>query len=251
VLALALLAQVLVWSIVHFTDVRESRLGPGTGTSAPVVVASTVEDAASVGDGATDANTVLSAGGVRLQRTAALVQTVGVVSCLILVALMLQGVVIAGGSSVPGVEMAVTACTWTLVVVALALPLGGVLPEVAYPGVFVSYETLVMSSMGVRGGGSGMLVFYGHHMVLPLLMIAGLGAAVIRFRVGVEHGVIVTNMSQLDEKVEHEIRSMKLGQLSTPRSVGALHSAIGENDAVPTASPISAQGAGSAGGRPI
>ncbi len=231
VLALALLSQVLVWSFVHFTDVRVTQLGPGTGTSAPVVVESALEETAGGSwAGAADPNTVGSAGGVRLRRTAALVQTVGVVSVLILMVLMLQGVSVAGGSNVPGVEMAVSACTWTLVVGALALPLGGLLPEVAFPGVFVSYETLVRTSMDMRGSGTGAFVFYGQHLVLPLLMIGGLAAAVIRFRVGVEHGVIVTSISQLDEKVENEIRSMKMGQLSSPRSVGALHSAIGESD---------------------
>ena len=249
VLAVALTAQILVWSFVHFTDVRTKELAPASGASAPVVVASSPESGTLAADRGVDPNTVQSAGDIKLRRIAALVQTVGVLSCLILMVLMMQGVSIAGGSNVPGLEMAVTASTWVLIISALSLPLGKLLPEVAYPGVFLSYESLVAESAAVRTTGSGGFAFFGLHLFLPLLMIAGLAASVLRFRAGVEHGVIVTNVSQLDEKVENEIRSMKLGQLSSPRSVGALNQAIGDDASHPSPSPM--QKPQEAPGRPI
>jgi hypothetical protein len=58
-------------------------------------------------------------------------------------------------------------------------------------------------------------------------MLGALAVVVVRFRIGIEQGVIVTHASQLDEKLEREIRERKLGELSQPRAVGALNQAIG------------------------
>ena len=119
---------------------------------------------------------------------------------------------------------------------------------------------LVQLSVGVLGTGlaANALGFVSAGALAKLVglslavAIAGLAAAVIRFRVGVEHGVIVTNVSQLDEKLESEIRGMKMGQLSSPRSVGALNTAIGDNaeESAPS-KPMSAPATETPTGRPI
>lgn len=267
-LGVALLGQVLVWSFVHFTEMRIVELRPVEEQSAPQVVPSRVQAGRSLAHSgvAPDVanrvpvavNTVPGAGDVLLRRTSGVVQTMGVLSAALLVLLMLQGVSIAGGANVPGVEFAVTGATWTLIVAMLAMPLRAVLPSVVYPGVFVGYEELVFASERYRlgaAGAPGALGFYGLHALLPVLMLGGLAAAVLRFRAGIERGVIVTNVSQLDEKLEREIRSMKLGQLSTPRAMGALHQAIGA-DHVPEGGyeeedePLERPGTGERGMRP-
>ncbi|MEO1129783.1 MAG: hypothetical protein AAFX05_08780, partial [Planctomycetota bacterium] len=168
-------------------------------------------------------------GGILLERSAHVVQTLGIISVVGLTILMLQAVVIAGGGNVPGVEMAVTASSWTLVIAALALPWSALLSTFVFPGVFQSYDTLVASSEAFRLAGerANPLAYYSMHVLLPLLLLGGAAAAVIRFRMGVERGVIATHASQLDEKLEREIRARKLGELATPRAVGALNQAIG------------------------
>jgi len=181
-----------------------------------------------------DANQVQSSGDIMLFRFSNLVRSVGVLSSVLLMVAMFQATVIAGGASIPGVEKAVSSSTWAILIALLCLPLGTLVPSFPYGGIFLTYEELVRSSIAYRDnwpGAPGALGFFGWHLIMPFIVMGGLLIVVLRFRAGVEAGVIVTNVSQLDEKLEQEIRSMKLGQLAAPRSMGALNSAIGDSGA--------------------
>ncbi len=234
VLALCLLAQVLVGAFVHFTDISTTTLKPEPGEKPVKVVASAGGEELLPGrqrpDLGVEINTVPSRGGVLLERTADLTQTLGVLGAIVLALAMFQSVTIAGNGRVPGVEMAVTASTWATMIALLCVPWQAVFAGFAYSGVFMNFEHLREASTAIRAHApnapSG-LSFYSTHFVFPLLMIVGLAAVVIRFRLGVEQGVIATHASQIDELLEREIRARKLGELSTPRAVGALNHAIG------------------------
>lgn len=233
-LALCLLAQLLVGAFVHFTDVSTTMLLPDPSTLPAKVVESTGGEellpARGRGGGKVEVNTVISRGGILLQRTAELTQTVGVLCAIALALAMFQAVTIAGNGRVPGVEMAVTASSWATLIALLCVPWRSVFDGFAYPGVFMNFEQLQRSSALLRTGEPGApsaLAFYSTHFLYPILMIAGLAAVALRFRLGVEQGVIATHASQFDEMLEREIRSRKLGELSTPRAVGALNQAIG------------------------
>lgn len=234
-LALCLAAQLLIWGFVHFTDVRHQELKPVEREQAPLTVVNSsgrmpIQVEQPEVEGGAPVNVVPSTGAIVLEQASELVQTVGVFAGVILFVMMFQGVVVAGGARVPGVEQAVTAGTWALVLVMLAMPWRGFFPDMTYPGVFQSLDGLAGASEALRSGGPesmGGPAFYGMFLILPLLMIAGCAAVVLRFRAGVEAGVIVTHASQLDEKLEREIRERKLGELSKPRAVGALNQAIG------------------------
>ena len=233
-LALCLLAQLLVGAFVHFTDVSTTTLRPDPSTLPAKVVESAGGEellpARGRGEGKVEVNTVISRGGILLQRTAELTQTVGVLCAIALALAMFQAVTIAGNGRVPGVEMAVTASSWATLIALLCVPWRGVFEGFAYPGVFMNFEQLQQSSALLRAhapGAPSALAFYSTHFLYPVLMIAGLAAVVLRFRLGVEQGVIATHTSQFDEMLEREIRSRKLGELSTPRAVGALNHAIG------------------------
>lgn len=250
-LALCLISQVVVWSIVHFTEVRVATLAPEVvdgplqvvRASPPVGAAerpaAQVDKANPVVDGASvpttdvsaaEVNQVASSSDLLLRRASALTQSMGVIFALLFGALVFQGVTLAGGASTPGVERAVTAGTWSLVIVLLVLPLASILPSLPFKGVFVSYDEMVRASDAYRThapGAPGWFGFFGFNLIIPVTLVLGLMLVVWRFRSGIEAGVIVTNMSQLDEKLDREIRSMKLGQLAQPRALGALHAAIG------------------------
>jgi hypothetical protein len=183
-------------------------------------------------------NVVPSAEDHLLRRTSEVTQTLGIVSALLLAVLMLQGVVIAGGASVPGVEMAVTATTWTLVIGMMCMPLASLLPGVPFGGVFRSYSALVTGSEVFRQKGAGApsgLMFYGLNLAMPLLLLGGLGASLLRFHLCVEQGAMMTSLSQVDEKLEREIRSMKLGALASSRAVTALNTTF---TGAPAAAPV-------------
>lgn len=250
VLALALLAQVILWCFVHYTDVRQTRLGPPENEAreaivvksesakkpaddgaksaksakpAPEPVARTSEDAA-------DVNNVPGTNDVVMHAAGGVIQTVGIISALLLVLLVFQCVAVAGGGNIPGVEMMVTAATWAIVVALLAVPLNGVIPSMTFPGVLAPYSAIAEVTDAFRSGGDaapGAFTYYARFIGLPALMVLGLVTLVLRFRAGLEAGIIATSVSQLDEKLEREIRAMKLGQISAPRAVGALNQAIG------------------------
>jgi hypothetical protein len=270
VLAACLLLQTLCWGFVHFTDVRTTTLEAPAEPSALVVQGGESPDRPIVEDAPAAVNTVASAADPTLRRVVALTQTVGVLSAVLLAILGFQAVTVAGGGRLPGVHMAVTAGTWGLVIAGLCIPWGGMLPDMAFSGVFGSYQTMVAESSLQRAGAPGTwaIGFYGKWFVLPLLLIPAVGAVIIRMRLGVESGIIVTHASQLDEKLEREIRDRKLGELSQPRAVGALNQAIGHADEVEEApppepmapppapppskhAPMSSRPDGGTGGRPI
>ena len=274
-LALALLAQTILWAVVHFTDIRVQELpppapdasslkvivhdGPGAAPAQPTagpagkslappeaIVRTKAAaskpgpgaDAALAPGGAKNINLVPTGNDIRLRRAAGLIQAVGVIAAILLALL-----VVAGGSAVPGVEHAVTACMWTLVIAFVTIPLGSILPGITYSGVFAPYDSIVRDSDAYRSGvdsAPGGIAFFGLHMGVPMLLITAVGACVLRFRAGIEQGVIITSVSQLDERIEQEIRSRTLGELSRPRAIAALNQAIGAAPApIPNAGPTS------------
>ncbi len=232
VLALSLLAYLFVFVIAHTGDIHTKTLESESYNSR-VVEPVDVEGPSEPLDaqGVDPINEVQTAAGVTLRKVTQLIQTVGIVSSVTLVILLLQGVSIAGGAGVVGVEKAVTASTWAVIVALVALPLGRIMPGVWWSGVFVQFDEMLAASALYSAGGAaapGALTFWGVHAGLPALLLVGVAAVALRFHAGIESGVLVTHASQLDEKLEREIRQMKLGEMAQPRAVGALHQAIGE-----------------------
>jgi len=183
VLAVCLVAQVIIWGVVHFTDVRRTELRPeGAVRHEPIVVQKPSDLAASA--------------------------------------------------------TAVTATTWTLVIGMMCLPLASLLPGVPFAGVFRAYDALVQSAENFKHKGPGApssVLYYGLNLMLPLLLLAGLGASLLRFHLGVEQGAMLSSLSEVDEKLEREIRTMKLGALASSRAGTAMNTAF---TATPAAAPV-------------
>lgn len=264
VIGVCLVAQMLVWAFVHYTDVRWMAVEESPATSREVVVA-TPEDAqrprgaslsgkssaaanaiastlaadgaASGGqtqpDGPVDPNKVHSAQDTRLELVADTAAVAGALGALILTLLLMQAVVIAGGASVPGVERAVSAMTWGLVVCLLCLPLQSIAPAFPFAGVFSSYEAMTSASETISSGVEGApsaFSFFASFLLFPVTALVALMIIVLRFLSGIEQGAIVTSVSELDEKLEREIASIRVGSSSTPRTIGALNRALGETE---------------------
>jgi hypothetical protein len=246
-LGLALVGQVVVWATVHYTDARLTDVAPASdGREGPLVVKAPAKPAASSSrspealgaiPSLAEANHVPGERDAVLRRIAGFVQAVGVIASVLLAALMMQGVFLAGATAVPGVERAVSAASVAMVIALVCLPLSGLLPGVAFRGVFGPYAELVEASGRVRSGGPDAppsIVFFGAFLVMPAAVLAALLQCVFRFRSGIEQGYIVTSVSEIEEKLEREIRSMKTGQLAVPRAVGALNMALGAPVAEPS-----------------
>jgi hypothetical protein len=72
------------------------------------------------------------------------------------------------------------------------------------------------------------------YLLAPVASLCGSCLVLYRFRSGVAQGVIVTSVSELDERLEREmanIRARGVAASSSPRAVAALNQAIGD---VPT-----------------
>jgi hypothetical protein len=239
VLGFAIVGQVGMWAVVHFTELRESEVEAVSVEESVQVVNSPPraqvegkpKDASHVSlpPSRAEVNKVPGEQDIVMRRFSMLVQGGGVLASILLAILMFQGVMLAGASGVPGVERAVSASTMAFIIAMVAVPLHRVLPELQFQGLFVNYDRLVEESNIIRAGVSGprALSFYVEHLLLPGALLVALIAVVVRFRSGVEAGVIVTSVSQLDEKLEREIRGMRTGQLAQPRAMGALNLAIG------------------------
>jgi len=267
-LGACLILQMLVWAFVHFTDVRwttlatsdePSRLRVVQGESSALsladrrarreAVARSSAAAEVKNDDGRDArhtsearltdepanvNRVLSKHDRWLATTSAWARGVGMLAAIVLALAMIQAVVIAGGGSVPGVERAVTAATWAVVIAILCAPLDRIVPGLHFDGALPSYEAVTDATEAVAAGSSqapGGFEFYARFFFTPLASLVALMIVVLRFHTGVEQGTIATSVSDLDERIAREAASVKLGAVNTPRAVGALNRAMGERPA--------------------
>lgn len=245
-----LLLQVLVWAFVHYTDARWTEVtAVETKAPAPVVVQPRHDVAQRIASplaarsiapvpsnplaerAPVEVNRALSRNDRWFALLSALAQTAGVIAAVTLALLMMLAVVTAAGGAVPGVERVVTATTWSIVVALLCLPLHDILPALPYNGIFSPYDVMTRTNDLVAAGDpsapSG-FVYFCQHLIIPVAVVAALAIIVVRFHSGVERGVIATSVSELDEKLEREISSIKLGAVAAPRAIGALNRAIGE-----------------------
>lgn len=256
VLMVALLAQLVCWTVIHFGQPDTTRLEAPAGegqakvihtltkaeleareqfeSSTPLEEKDEPETAVAQGP---SINEVPTGAGLVMRRLADVSQIVGIIASVALLVFMCQGVAVAGGGGVPGVEMVVTASTWSFVLASLAFPWAGVLPEVTFGGVLRSGEAMADGARAYANKETGAAAYFGLRVLLPFLMTGGAFACVLRFRAGVRRGIIVTHASMLDEQLEAELRKRKVGEGFTPRAVGALNTAIGEAPAEQAAPP--------------
>jgi hypothetical protein len=165
--------------------------------------------------------------------------TAGVIACVLLAAMCILGVSVAGGASVPGVERAVSAATWSMLLAVACIPWSDFFHSVPFAGVFGSYEAMTTLSTAVdRGTGSSMLMVT-NYVFIPIAALACAMLTLSRFRSGVEQGIIVTSVNELDEHVEREMSGIRARGVSSSgsRAVGALNQAIGEKPALTLVQP--------------
>ena len=265
--ALAVLVQMMVFGFVHFTDARWEN-AEDTSDAAKAqqlsVVSTTAQPASDPGDDVVGASAesraqthgrktttleeleaqknvvMLSKWHFVMKQYSDLAVTIGVVAALGLAVLTFLGVVIGGGASVPGVEKAVTACTWSLMLALLALPWHDVFTSMPFGGLFGGFDRMVSASDAVSAGQGSSFMLFAMHVLMPMV---GLGIAVLvatRFWAGVSRGVIVRSVSELDRAIDQEISGIRTRGVSSnlgPRAVGVLNRAVGDQPAGPAIKP--------------
>jgi hypothetical protein len=244
VVCVCALTQMMVFGFVHFTQVRydkterpptaqalsvvPSRAGMPAGTHQPSQAAADPQYS--------DINPRhLSGWDPSLHVISDMAVSVGVIATVMLATLCLLGISVAGGGSVPGVDRVVSSGSWALVLALACIPWRDVLVSMPFPGVFSSYEGMTSLSDLVDAGEASLLRLLAIHLLMPLAAVAVSLLALARFRTGVAEGIIVTSVSELDERLERELSQIRSRGVAanTPRAVAALNEAIGEKPVAP------------------
>lgn len=254
--------QMLVFGFVHFTDVRwEKTERPATVQSLTVISgarqaqnpaageqrAAPGESSRRTGRRITDVEAAAaiqapSKWAAVLEQFSTFAIVLGVVSTLALAWFVSVGTVVAGGGSVPGVEKAVKAMAWAALLALLAVPWMDLMPSVPFAGIFGDYTAMVAASDAVDAGTAAIAPLLANHLVLPLAALALAGMVALNFRAGVERGVIITSVSELDQAIEREMEQIKHRGIGSNvgggRTIGTLNRAIGDQSPseAPTAS---------------
>ncbi|MBX3358101.1 MAG: hypothetical protein KF745_06710 [Phycisphaeraceae bacterium] len=242
VLVLSTAAQLLIFGFVHYTDVRWTSVEAKAPdrVSAEVVRAQpksgekvllTMDERAPK---PVDVNRVLSPTDGFMREASKFATLAGSIAAVVLCLLTMLGVSVAGGAAIPGVEKAVTACVWSMVLAMLVLPLRDAVPSLLWPGVFSSYESMVAASEAQRADGETALTLLGVYALMPLAVLVAAVMIGVWFRSGVEAGVIMTTVQQIDHALERELAAVRSrGVAAAPsgsgsRAMGALSRTIGD-----------------------
>lgn len=258
-IVVAAAGQMLVFGVMHFTSVRYTSDEPRRPASSALVVSAgapvSKPEGRSAGVGAASRSTGGQAAKVAAKDGAAtptlddvrarpladadgfmrgltaITTSAGILASIILAWMTALGGIIAAGAAVPGIDKTIRSAACAVILAIIALPLGQLLGSDVFPGVFSTYSAMAQGSESVQAGllAEGALV--GQFVALPILAIGMAAMVGMWYRAGVEAGIIATSVSDLDEKLEAEMQSVRTrgGSVGrgTVRAVGALNQAIG------------------------
>jgi hypothetical protein len=253
VVAACAIIQLLVFGFVHFTQVRYvehqstastqplSVVGAPAATVAGPKTEPTGEQAAAAAIEPPQAPRTLSSWDPAMHIASDIAVVAGVIACLSMGMLCLLGVAVAAGQTVPGVEKATSACCWALALGLIAVPWSDIFASMPFPGVFSGYPYMAWLSEMVDAGVRTKAELLSLYLLMPLAALGASFLIIVRFRAGVAEGIIVTSVSELDERIEREmaaIRNKGVQGGGVSRAVAALNHAIGEKPGeAPAAAP--------------
>jgi hypothetical protein len=254
IVSLALLAQVVVWALVSFTDMRFAAIAAPSRT--PLIVnpvqEETIADAPSAFDAPNaidkkpkpapagdpvDANRVPGRNDRILSIVAALASGFGALAVIALTPLIGLGVLLAASSATEGVERTVSAFGWSLVVGLLVLPIGDVFGMPWRDGALWSYAHLVeqVDARHVADGLTGLaaaggIVAVARYVVMPITCLVGIALVAQRFNAGIRAGTFQKEDFALDPALEVEAANVKPGSNHGSRAAAAMRSALNSDD---------------------
>ncbi len=231
VVCLCAVVQMLVFGFVHFTQVRWAKpqhtVSPLTYT---VVKSGETNAGTSAPVGAAQPTRQLSEWEPTLNTASDLAVSIGVIATIMLALQCALGVFIAGASSVPGVDKAVSAASWALLLALGGVPWRDFMPSIPFPGVFGDYLAMVATSEAVDAGSGSQIKLYAVYLLAPFASLCGSIMVLSRFRSGVAQGVIIQSVSEIDERLDREMAGIRARGVaaSSPRAMAALNTAIGD-----------------------
>ncbi len=235
VLALTLLVQTTVFGFVHFTQARldapalDSTASSPT-TTPPKVVLSTANPETPTPDTSTPVPPVLSRWDGVMRQFSDMACGIGLIAGAFFVLHVALGVVVSAGANLPGADRIVSAAAWASTIALVCAPWRDVFNSMPFAGVFCGYSQLTSMSDAAHSGGSDFSITF-NCAFLPAAALFATVWATLQYRLGVDAGIIVTHLSQIDEKIQREMSetaSRGVGSNVGPRVAGSLHAAIGE-----------------------
>ena len=239
VIALSLVTQLLVWSLTTFTELRYA----GAEETDAAVVA---EDAGAkkrvpdrgAGEGGKwrpdDAQETEEQPYGMFDRIFRVVvnvgRTMGLMSALVICPLLSLGVLLAVPAGAPRVERAVNALIWAIVLVLLAMPLGGWFGLAWQQGTISSYEQMMEQVQIARDDGLSP-EYFARFLLLPVASAVGIVLVGFQFSSAVE-AVLMKGDPTLDPDLEKEASNVSATSLhGTGRTAGALSRALHDTKA--------------------
>jgi hypothetical protein len=137
------------------------------------------------------------------------------------------GVVLATSSATTGVEQAVSAFGWSIVVALLVMPVAQVLGLPWRDGALWSYDALtahvdMLDNVVEKDKVQASIMFYARYLLLPLASVVGILLVGTRFSAGVEMGLEVAENLRLDPQLEQEAGNVQPGSLHGGRTAAAM-----------------------------
>src|SRR6185436_2990792 len=170
------IVQMLVFGFVHFTQVRWAE--PPHGAPNYTVVASghasETRRAAVPGAAAPEESASMriprqpSQWEPTLNTMSDLAVSVGVIATVLLAVQCGLGVFIAGASGIPGVDRAVSAVSWSLLLALAGLPRRDVMPSIPSPGVFGDYSAMVNLSEAADAATGSVMRLFVVYLMIPM-----------------------------------------------------------------------------------
>lgn len=245
-IALSLIAQLLVWATAMFTDVRHHTVlvqasasplivnqaekvpqnAPAISTSDKSEAVATVARTtpAATGMKVPDANRVPSKYDRMMKTTSDFAAGIGMLAIIALLPLLAVGAIMGAGSATPGVEHAVSAFTWSIILAMLILPLGEMIGLPVKEGALYVYSNMTHQVDAAHSVDDGWAspTFYARFAVLPLACIVAVAIIGLRFCAGVGAGMPVVESMRLDPVLEREAANITPGSLHGGRGAAAL-----------------------------
>jgi hypothetical protein len=260
--AVSLIAQLLVFGVAAFMDVRRTTLEDQT-TPATVVSAAAAQRAAPLGsadaqplespaeartdaaDEAINPNVVLTGHDRVLNKISGIAMTTGMIAMVLMLPLLLAGVMLSAASATPGVENVVSSFMWSLLVGLFLLPVGGIVGLPWQHGGLVPYDFMTQQvDMQMVDGQWGAISFHTRFVLLPLACLVGVGLVGFRFSSGVFAGIIPKEDMRLDPVLEREAANVKAGSLMGGRTAAALRNMNTAPPTPPATTAVTPSGAG-------
>jgi len=235
---LSLCAQILIWSLATFTEMRYAeattsasmpRVVRAADNQPPAIITATEasrRDAAKTAPSRTPERRALSHYDRLFSAGTSAARTLGMLAVLTLCPLVAVGLVLGTVCGAPRLDRGISALTWAIVLTLLALPLGGWLGLPWQDGALSTYRHMIQEVEIARYrnvGSSFGLPYYARFLLLPGLSLLGFVLLGFRFSGALEGVLPVKAGEALDPALEREASNITASSLhSTGRSAGAL-----------------------------